>query len=118
MRDKLFILFRLFRDLSWKKKLLIFAILAFCISPMLPHEEDGGYVNVTEEHVVKGANDFIVPALYSEDNWEFKDKNNEDSFTAMDDSGSMLSIEKLNNIEEIKNSHAFTDCYTCVDGDV
>lgn len=117
MIDKLFILFRLFRDLSWKKKLLIFAVLAFCVSPILPHDDTVPVESVPAEHIINGANDFRIPAPYSEDNYQFKENNNEVSFTAMDEFGSMLGIDKLDGgeFEGLKDSPEFTDCYNGVD---
>lgn len=105
--------FFLFRDLSWKKKLLIFVVLWVCFSLIVPHED-----TAPAEHIINGANDFKILAPYSEDNYQFKENNNGEVFTVMDSiNGSMLTIEHLNSSEfkYLKNSPQFTERYNGVD---
>lgn len=106
--------FFMFRDLSWKKKLLIFVVFAFCVSPILPHDDTAPVESTPAEHIINGANDFKIPAPYSEDNYQFKENNNGVVFTVMDSvNGSMLTIEKLEDgeFEELKDSPEFTERY-------
>ena len=70
------------------------------------------------EHITHGANDFKIPAPFSEDNYQFKENNNGEDFTVMDSiNGSMLTIEHLNSSEfkDLKNSPQFTERYNGVD---
>ena len=61
----------------------------------------------TVEPVNHGAKGFVVPAPYSEDNYQFKENNNEVTFTAMDEFGNMLGIDKLDGgeFEGLKDCH-------------
>lgn len=105
--------FFLFRNLSWKKKLLIFIVLWVCFSLIMPHED-----TAPAEQIINGANDFKIPAPYSEDNYQFKENNNGEVFTVMDSiNGSMLTIDHLNSSEfkDLKNSPQFTERYNGVD---
>lgn len=54
------------------------------------------------DNVIAGADDFKIDSPFSEDNFAFKNRNDEDMFIAKDYDGNTLNIEKLDD-EKFKN---------------
>ncbi len=92
-------------------------LLVLVVSACLGGSDTSTNTTSTVEPVNHGAKGFVVPAPYSEDNYQFKENNNEVSFTAMDEFGSMLTIEKLEDgeFEGLKDSPEFNDKYNSID---
>ena len=55
--------------------------------------------SASAKHIISGANDFEFPAPFSEDNWEFKESNNENETLCIDDHGNSIVVHKLNSSE-------------------
>lgn len=88
--------------MSFKKKLLLVLFFILIIG--------GSYMYLTQDdNVIVGADDFKIDSPFSEDHYQFKDKNNEKLFIANDYEGNMLSIERLSDAEfnDLKNSWDF-----------
>lgn len=87
--------------------LLFFAVVGFV------------YLNFfAGDNVIAGADDFKIESPFSEDNYKFKENNNENSFIANDHDGNMLSIERLSDAEfnDLKNTIDFMNDSNCSDG--
>lgn len=95
--------------MSFKKVfvlLLFFAVVGFV------------YLNFgTGDNVIAGADDFKIESPFSEDNYKFKENNDENHFIANDFDGNMLSIERLSDAEfnDIKNTIDFMNDSNCSD---